>query len=389
MYVATGPMLVERSEIGVPLAHEREVLRQAGIALNGRPVTLWEISATTAAVPVLSGVPNPQASDLELDLESTLRRWGAPIVQKTRWVGCRLREGGIWIVAPVRSRPAAPPPTGVERRSRERLVLELAGLSLGAIAAAEDAARRRVAPTEALWELARQPSVIAHEVGNPLAVALGHLDLGIDAIRSAGPDELDPAFRTALLGDLAHVSEGIEQAAEYLRSIQDRPFGAAGRMARFDVTPVIRSCVTLERPLARKHGAVLKWQTSVESLYLFGDSGGLYQVLTNLIRNAVDASQDPKSAVLISLDRVADNLVLAVRDAGQGIAPDHLPRIFDRGFTTKPPGKGSGIGLAVVKEITEAMFGGTIHVESRVGSGTTFTLTLPIPPQRDAGRLVP
>src|SRR5882724_7160502 len=313
------PMLVERSEIGVPLAHEREVLRQAGIALNGRPVTLWEISATTAAIPVLSGVPNPQASDVELDLESTLRRWGAPIVQKTRWVGCRLRDGGLWIVAPVRSRPAAPPPTGVERRSRERLVLELAGLSLGAIAAVEEGARRRVAPTEALWELARQPSVIAHEVGNPLAVALGNLDLGIDAIRSASADELDPAFRTALLADLAHVSEGIEQAAEYLRSIQDRHFGAAGRMARFDVTPVIRSCVTLERPLARKHGAALKWHTAVDSLYLYGDSGALYQVLTNLIRNAVDAAQGLKSGMQITVGSSGDHLTLTVQDTGQGI----------------------------------------------------------------------
>src|SRR2546426_6910677 len=176
-------MLVERTEVGVPSAHEREVLRQAGIALGGRIVTLWEISPTTTAVPVLSGVPNPNPSDVELDLETTLRRWGAPIVQKTRWVGCRLLAGGLWVVAPVRSRPAAPPPSGLERRSRERLVLELAGLSLGAIAAAEDGARRRLAPTEALWELARQPSVIAHEVGNPLAVALGNLDLGLDAIR--------------------------------------------------------------------------------------------------------------------------------------------------------------------------------------------------------------
>jgi signal transduction histidine kinase len=75
--------------------------------------------------------------------------------------------------------------------------------------------------------------------------------------------------------------------------------------------------------------------------------------------------------------------MLTVQDTGQGIAPEHLPRIFDRGFTTKPPGKGSGIGLAVVKEITEAMFGGTIGVESRVGIGTTFTLSVPIPPQRD------
>ncbi len=377
-------MLFERTEVGVPSAHEREVLRQAGIALGGRTVTLWEISPTTTAVPVLSGVPNPNPRDVELDLETTLRRWGAPIVQKTRWVGCRLLAGGLWVVAPVRSRPAAPPPSGLERRSRERLVLELAGLSLGAIAAAEDGARRRLAPAEALWELARQPSVIAHEVGNPLAVALGNLDLGIDAIRSATPDELDAAFRSAVLEDLAHVSEGIEQAAEYLRSIQDRPFGAAGRMARFDVTPVIRSCVTLERPLARKHGVALKWQTSVESLYLYGDSGALYQVLTNLIRNAVDASPGEKSTVFIALGRIGDSLSLAVRDAGQGIAPEHLSRIFDRGFTTKPPGKGSGIGLAIVKEITEAMFGGTIGVESRVGFGTTFTLALPIPPQRDA-----
>jgi signal transduction histidine kinase len=375
-------MPVERTEVGVPSAHEREVLRQAGIALDGRIVTLWEISPAAAAVPVLSGILNPQPSDVELDLETTLRRWGAPIVQKTRWVGCRLRAGGLWIVAPVRSRPAAPPPSGLERRSRERLVLELAGLSVGAIAAAEDGARRRLAPTEALWELARQPSVIAHEVGNPLAVALGNLDLSVDAIRSAPLSDLDGTFRAALLADLANASEGIEQAAQYLRSIQDRPFGAAGRMARFDVTPVIRSCVTLEGPLARKHGVALRWQTSVDSLYLFGDSGALYQVLTNLIRNAVDASHGQKS-VLITLSRSGDCLNLAVQDTGQGIAPEHLGRIFDRGFTTKPPGKGSGIGLAVVKEITGAMFGGTIGVESRVGMGTTFTLALPIPPQRD------
>jgi len=210
------------------------------------------------------------------------------------------------------------------------------------------------------------------------------LALGVDAIRNASLADLDRTLRSGLLEDLAHVAEGIEQAAEYLRSIQDRPFGGAGHMGRFDVTPVIRSCVTLERPLARRHGVALRWQTSVDSLYLFGDSGALYQVLTNLIRNAVDASPGEKSAVRVSLDRVGDHLNLVVEDSGQGIVPQHLPRIFDRGFTTKPPGKGSGIGLAVVKEITEAMFGGTIGVESRVGAGTTFTLVLPIPPQRDS-----
>src|SRR5216117_1607416 len=377
-------MLVERSEVGVPLAHAREVLRQAGIALEGRIVTLWEISATTAAVPLLSSVPNPQASDVALDLESTLRRWGAPIVQKTRWVGCRLSEGGVWIVAPVRSRPAAPPPTGVERRSRERLVLEFAGLSLGAIAAAADGARRRVAPAEALWELARQPSVIAHEVGNPLAVALGNLDLSIDAVREA--TSLDPAFRSAVLDDLANVAQGIEQAADYLRSIQVRPFGSSGRIARFDVTPVLRSCVTLERPLARKHGVPLKWQSSVESVFLFGDSNALYQVITNLIRNAVDASRGREAPVVVTMDQAGATLTLTVRDRGVGIAPENRDRIFEAGFTTKQSGAGTGIGLAVVKEITASMFGGTVTVESEPGVGSTFTLALPIPPQRGAER---
>jgi signal transduction histidine kinase len=371
------------TDVRVPLEHEREVLRQAGIALGRRVVTLWEISPTASAVPLLSGVPDPRPEDVRLDLEKTLLRWGAPIVHKSRWVGCRLAADGPWVVAPVRSRPAAPPPAGIERRSRERLVLELAGLSLGAIAAAAEGAQRRLSPAEALWELARQPSVIAHEVGNPLAVALGNLDLGVDTIRSAAA--LDPALRAELLEDLSHVAEGIEQAADYLRSIQDRPFGGVGRQARFDVTPVVRSCVTLERPLARKYGVALQWESSVDSLYLYGDSAALYQVVTNLVRNAVYASRERRAPVVVALDRGGsggDCLHLAVRDTGDGIAPEHLGRVFERGFTTKPPGEGTGLGLAVVKEITESMFGGTVRVESKRGRGSTFLLTLPIPPQR-------
>jgi signal transduction histidine kinase len=373
----------ERTELPVSSAHEREVLRQAGIALHGRVVTLWEISPTTSAVPLFSSVQQPPAEIIQLDLESTLRRWGAPIVQKSRWVGCRLADDGHWVVAPVRARPAAPPPSGIERRSRERLVLELAGLSIGAISAA-NGAHKRLSPADALWELARQPSVIAHEVGNPLAIALGNLDLSIDAVRGAAA--LDPAFRAAVLADLSNVAEGIERAADYLRAIQDRPFGGAGRLGRFDVTPVIRSCVTLERPLARKRGVALKWESSVESLYLYGESGALYQVLTNLIRNAVDASRDRNAMVMIGLDRDGDTLRLSVRDNGDGISAEHRERIFEQGFTTKPVGKGTGTGLAVVKEITENMFGGSIHVESRPGAGSTFLLTLPIPPQRNAER---
>jgi signal transduction histidine kinase len=159
-----------------------------------------------------------------------------------------------------------------------------------------------------------------------------------------------------------------------------------GRLARFDVTPIVRSCVTLERPLARKHGVALKWESSVDALYLYGEASALYQVITNLIRNAVDASRTTKSMVTVTLARVGDALELGVRDQGIGIAPENRERIFDTGFTTKPPGKGSGIGLAVVKEITQNMFGGSVRLESQLGDGSTFTLALPIPPQRSGER---
>ncbi len=296
-----------------------------------------------------------------------------------RWVGCNLRHGR-WCVAPVRSRPPAPPPGGIERRSRERLILELAGLCLGAVDAT---ASRRLPPSEASWEHARQPSVIAHEVGNQLTVARGNLDFGIAAVRAAS--SLDPGLRAQLLEDLTNAAKGIEQATNYLVAIQDRSFAGLEQVSRFDASPVVRSCITLERPLARKRGVALTGESSVDSAFLYRDPNTLYQVITNLIRNAVEASQERKDVVLVTLERTLEMLTVTVRDRGVGIAPEHLDHIFDAGFTTKQTGTGSGMGLAVVREITQHMFGGTVQVESEMGKGSTFTLALPIPPQRSGG----
>lgn len=366
--------------MSVPVEQQREVLRQAGVALQGRVVTLWEVASMAAVAPLASSVPNPSSQATTLDLDATLRQWGAPIIAGSRWVGCSL-DGGRWCVAPVRSRPPGPPPGGVERRSRERLILELAGLCLGALEATGPS--RRLSPSEAAREHARQPSVIAHEVGNHLAVALGNLDLGVAAVRQA--PSIDPEFRAQLLEDLANSAQGIEQATHYLRSIQDRSAETVGKLSRFDLILVVRSCVTLERPMARKQGVDLTWECSVDSVFVYGDPNALYQVITNLIRNAVDASQGRSGPVQVGLARSGETLTVTVRDHGVGIAPEHLARIFDAGFTTKEPGKGSGTGLAVVREITEHMFGGTVQVVSEPGAGSTFTLVLPIPKQRASG----
>jgi signal transduction histidine kinase len=356
-----------------------EVLRQASIALQGRAVTLWEVSSRAEVSPVLTSAAHATPQDTALDLDRTLHHWGTSIIQGSRWVGCRLNGDGPWCVAPVRKQPAAPPPGGVERRSRERITLELAGLCLGLVDQAP-AARPRLTEPDALAELVRQPSVIAHEVANPLTAALAGLDLSVELVRSA--DGLEPAFRAELLEELAGVADGMDQAIAFLRSIQDRARGGLARSERFDAAQVVRSCVALERPLARRHGIALQGIIAVSDVFLQGDPNALYQVLTNLIRNAVSASQERKSPVVVTLGQVADTLRLAVKDDGVGIAAEHVERIFEPGFTTQEFGSGSGTGLTVVRQITEEMFAGRIEIESAPNRGATFKVTLPIPPQR-------
>jgi len=338
--------------------HRREVLREASIALQGRVVTLWEVSSRAEVIPVMTTAPTSQSGDTRLDLDSTLHRWGSPIIQGSRWVGCRLDDAGAWCVAPVRKQPAAPPPDGVERRSRERMTLELAGLCLGLVDQPAVVSRPRLPEPDALAELARQPSVIAHEVANPLTAALASLDLSLDLIRTTA--SLTPGFRAELLQELAGVGEGMEQAIQFLRSIQDRARGG----------------------LARRRSAALQGEVSASGVLLQGDPNALYQVLTNLIRNAVAASRAQNSPVVVSLVQVGETLRLAVQDHGVGIAAEHLERIFEPGFTTKEFGSGSGTGLTVVRQITQEMFGGAVRVDSAVGRGSTFEITLPIPAQR-------
>jgi signal transduction histidine kinase len=360
----------------------REVLRQASVALQGRVVTLWEVSRRDEVLPVLASVPDPSYDATILDLDSTLHRWGTSICQGRRWVGCWLVDAARWCVAPVRRQAPAPPPDGVERRSRERITLELAGLCLGLIDELPGTSRRRPEP-EALVELSRQPSVIAHEVANPLTAALASLDFSLERVR--GEATLEPGFRTGMLEDLASVSQGIDQAIEFLRSIQDRARGALARSERFDAAQVVRSCLVLERPLAMRRGVALQGTIGVGAVFFQGDPNALYQLLTNLIRNAVAASQERRLPVAVRLDQSGEALRLTVQDQGIGIPREHLEQIFELSFTTQQFGSGSGTGLAVVRQVAQEIFGGRVDVESVVGAGSTFTVTLPIPPQRTPG----
>jgi signal transduction histidine kinase len=356
----------------------QEVLRQASVALGGRPVTLWEVSSRAELQPRLSGgAPIPSSTGAQ-EVRTALRRWNIPILQGSRWVGCPANGYNSWVVAPVRVRPPAPPPGGQERRGPERLTLELAALCVGLIDA-HAASTPLPAGVNPLRDLTGLPGIIAHELGNRLTTVRATLQLMMESI--AGFSDVSAGRRVELLDDLGDVLEDIDHSTQFLRAVRDRARGALARWERFDAARVVQSCCTLEGRVLKDRVA-LELEGSFESLYLLGDPNALYDALVNLIRNAADASVGRPGIVRVGMERSGPSLRLIVRDQGHGISALNLERLFESGFTTKGFGEGTGMGLVLVQDVVQNMFGGTINVESVVEVGTTITITLPIPAQR-------
>ncbi len=362
----------------------REILRQASIALGGRPVTIWEVSARAELELQASSEPSPGYHASKLDVDETLRRWNVPLVQGSRWVGSRAAPGEAWLVAPVRDQPPAAPPAGRERRCRERLTLELAGLCLGLLDRREAPANPipNAKPASPMQDATTLPGIIAHELSNPLTAARAGLQQAMEAIGRW--TEVGAGRRLEMLDELGQVIDDIDRSVTFLLALKDRARGALARSERFDVVRVVRSCCTLESRVLKDKKIPLEFESSLDTVYLKGDPNALYDMLVNLIRNAADASAGRPAPVHVTLERASASVRLSVSDQGAGIPPESLDRIFEPGFTTKEFGEGSGMGLVVVQGVVRNMFGGSIEVASSPGAGTTITVTLPVPPQRSA-----
>jgi two-component system C4-dicarboxylate transport sensor histidine kinase DctB len=125
-------------------------------------------------------------------------------------------------------------------------------------------------------------------------------------------------------------------------------------------------------------GVAVEVRTSDRPAELLADAVRLELALLNLISNSVDAM--PSGGKLtVSIERRGDRLGLEVADTGSGISEDVLTQIFDPWVTTKPAGKGSGLGLSIVRQVV-ASHGGTIRAANRPDGGAAFTLDLPAAP---------
>jgi signal transduction histidine kinase len=333
---------------------EGEVLRQAS-AVVGRPVVLWEVISPRQAVPRASSGPDVGARPPGFDLDAILQRWSVPVPIGSRWVTAPGSTPEAWVIAPVRSRPPAPPPGGRERRSRDRLALELAGLALGLIAGA----------IRSLDAGTASPGMMVHQATNPLSAARAGLQLSMESIGRWV--DLAADRRLALLDDLGQVLEDLDRTSEMLSAMRESARAGmltarGGGGARFDAVRVVRSCLTLERRLLRDRGVDLDFTTTLESTFVKGDSNALFDMLVGIVRNAADTNTGQHGPVRVLLEQKGRELQLVVR-GGRPIAD-----------------------LAKVRGVAEHAFNGTVNVESGSGESTTLTITLPLPPQREGDR---
>ena len=298
----------------------------------------------------------------------------------------------------------------VTARERAERALHQANLQLGEAVKAERLAletlqktQSTLVQTEKLAGLGQMVAGVAHEINNPLAfvsnnVAVLQRDVrGLSDLLTAyaEADQLiaknDPALHEKISGiaervDLAYtatnIPEVLARSREGLRRIQQivkdlREFARldAADLSEVDLNAGIESTLNIIRGHAKKKQVDIVFEPGrlpAVSCY----PAKVNQVVMNLVGNAIDASPEHGKVTVRSS---ADNGVvkIEVADAGHGIPPAIRERIFDPFFTTKPPGEGTGLGLAISYGIVQK-HGGTIKVESEVGKGSTFTVTLPI-----------
>lgn len=151
------------------------------------------------------------------------------------------------------------------------------------------------------------------------------------------------------------------------------------RLRFFDLIPLLADAVHVEHDYAEQQQVTLILSGDMnKSLEVFGDRERLRQVLVNLIENAIKYSESNDKITVKFLEQ-NDKVEITVEDTGIGIAPQHLPRIFERFYRVAKDRSrdvgGSGLGLAIVKHIIEA-HNSTINVESTVGVGTKFTFAV-------------
>ncbi len=223
--------------------------------------------------------------------------------------------------------------------------------------------QERLVHSERFAAVGEAAAFVSHEIKNPLTV-IGGLARQVERRLPEDP---------AVLEKLQIIQGEVKRLETFLGDLRDftRPVQPAKQ--EIDLNPVIREVETLMAEAAKEKGIHLLDKLDPQLPHIMADPNQLKQVLVNLIKNALEASET-QGEIILSSGLKDGQVWFSVHDTGKGMPAEVLEKIFHPFFTTKD--KGTGLGLAVIHKIITDHHG-TVSVESAAGQGSTFTLKLP------------
>lgn len=229
--------------------------------------------------------------------------------------------------------------------------------------------QRELTKFERLAAAGQLAAQFAHEVGTPLNLISGHVQL-----LQVRTDDAKTRDRLELIGSQ------IARIERIVRNMLDATRRPQPELSPLDLNGLLRRIFEITAPTLAARQVELVAELTETNLLINGDSEQLQQVFINLINNSLDAMPQGgtltfQSALIREHD--TDTARIICRDTGTGVSEEIRGRIFDPLFTTKLRGKGSGLGLSVVQQIVRD-HSGTISLESIEGEGAEFHLTLPL-----------
>src|SRR5579883_671147 len=240
--------------------------------------------------------------------------------------------------------------------------------------------RRQMVHMEKMAAIGRLVSGVAHELNNPLAGILGYAQL-------VSRCELDASTRRMIDVILAQA----ERAGKIVQNFLSLAAKTEPKRVAFDLNDSVRNVVQLREYQESVDNITIKTDFAEDLPYAFGDPSQLEQVILNLIVNAEDAIADVQrrpGVIQVKTFVEGGRLQMTVTDNGSGIHARDMTRIFDPFFTTKEKHRGTGLGLSICAEIVKD-HGGELYAWSTYGSGSTFTLELPIRHEIEPEQVMP